>query len=290
MIWFELRVLGVSKESLDDLSDFLEQQGALSVTFADNEDEPIFEPELNTTPFWSETITTVIFNDRVERDECQLAVIESYPHAKLIASELEDKAWEREWLRDFKPTSFGRRLWICPIVCEPPDPGAVNIMLDPGLAFGTGTHPTTALCLSFLDGLDCEEKIVCDYGTGSGILAISALKLGAAHAYATDIDPQAITAIIDNAKRNAIDLSTLEAGLVDSIEVPQCDLVMANILAGPLVELAPKLISLVKPSGSLILSGILSEQLEEIIQAYTKLMTLERVEEKDEWQLVVLRR
>lgn len=265
MKWYELRVLGVDKAMLDSLSEMLEEKGALSVTFSDNQDEPIFEPELNTTPLWSDTSVTALFDDETTRERCVAVVKESFPNAKTATQAIEDKAWEREWLKDFKPMCFGKRLWICPSHYQVPDETAVNIILDPGLAFGTGTHETTSLCLTFLDGFALGAKTVCDYGTGSGSLAISALKLGARKAYAVDIDPQALTATKGNAARNGVRKNTLEIALVNEIELPQCDLVMANILAGPLVELAEKISSLVRPGGSLILSGILIGQLSGMI-------------------------
>lgn len=184
---------------------------------------------------------------------------------------------------NFHPMQFGKRLWICPSWREVPDPNAVNVMLDPGLAFGTGTHPTTALCLQWLDSLDLEGKTVIDFGCGSGILAIAALKLGAKRAIGIDIDPQAILASTNNAEANGV-ADRLELFLAkDQPADLQADVVVANILAGPLKELAPNIITLVKPQGDLGLSGILASQAESVCEAYAHDFNLDPVVEKEEW-------
>lgn len=197
--------------------------------------------------------------------------------------QIEDKDWEREWMDNFHPMQFGKRLWICPSWRPVPDESAVNVMLDPGLAFGTGTHPTTALCLQWLDGLDLANKTVIDFGCGSGILAIAALKLGAKQAIGIDIDPQAIQASRDNAERNGVSdrLSLFLAK--DQPENLQADIVVANILAGPLKELATPITQLLKKNGHLGLSGILTSQAESVCQAYQHSINLDDVTEKDEW-------
>jgi ribosomal protein L11 methyltransferase len=185
---------------------------------------------------------------------------------------------------------MGNRLWICPSWCEPPDPNAVNINLDPGLAFGTGTHPTTAMCLAQLDASIEPGVDLIDYGCGSGILAIAGLKLGASKAFAVDNDPQAVTATLDNAQRNAIAKEQLEVFLVSQADAKArlrpVDLVIANILAGPLAALAPTLIDLIKPGGRLILAGLLSEQAAGLIDTYKPWVALTAVEEKDGWTLL----
>ncbi|MGL5738761.1 MAG: 50S ribosomal protein L11 methyltransferase, partial [Plesiomonas shigelloides] len=197
--------------------------------------------------------------------------------------QLEDKDWEREWMDNFHPMRFGQRLWICPSWREVPEPEAVNVMLDPGLAFGTGTHPTTALCLEWLDGLDLVGKTVVDFGCGSGILAIAALKLGAARAVGIDIDPQAITASRDNAERNGVS-DRLELYLPkDQPQDLLGDVVVANILAGPLRELAPLISVLPKSGGHLGLSGILESQAESVADAYREKFVLDPIAEREEW-------
>ena len=195
---------------------------------------------------------------------------------------LEDQDWSRAWLDDFKPMRFGEQVWICPSVYSPPEPNAVNILLDPGLAFGTGTHPTTAMCLTWLDGHPPQDKTVIDYGCGSGILALAAGKLGAKRILAVDNDPQALLATRDNSANNQL-ADRIETFLPDALPHLHCDLLLANILAGPLIELAPIFHTLVKPGGELVLSGLLQSQAETIIQAYKTMFTLNVEQQLEEW-------
>jgi ribosomal protein L11 methyltransferase len=202
---------------------------------------------------------------------------------------VENQEWERVWLTDWKSMRFGRRLWVCPTAAElPDDPDAVVVRLDPGLAFGTGTHPTTALCLQILDSLPVAGRSVIDYGCGSGILGIAALKLGAAHVWAVDLDPQALLATRDNAMRNGvssgIDVQGIEVGL------RQAYCVMANILAGPLIELAPTLTEACEPGGYLLLSGLLKTQAYEVKAAYGHAFDMVQVVERDDWCCIYARR
>ncbi|VEH65541.1 50S ribosomal protein L11 methyltransferase [Rodentibacter pneumotropicus] len=200
--------------------------------------------------------------------------------------QIEDKDWEREWMDNFHPMQFGKRLWICPSWREVPDENAVNVMLDPGLAFGTGTHPTTALCLEWLDGLDLKGKTVIDFGCGSGILAIAALKLGAKSAVGIDIDPQAILASRNNAEQNGV-ADRLQLFLSDEKPTAlKADVVVANILAGPLKELYPAISRLVKENGELGLSGILETQAQSVCETYAQTFTLDPVEVREEWSRI----
>jgi ribosomal protein L11 methyltransferase len=200
---------------------------------------------------------------------------------------LEDKDWEREWMQHYRPMLFGQRLWVCPSWLEPPDPGAVNLLLDPGLAFGTGTHPTTALCLTELDAMGLEQKIAVDYGCGSGILAVAALKLGAARVLGVDNDPQALAASCDNATRNNIAAERLPVALPEQVEQPawadQADLVIANILAGPLIDLSDTLLTFLKPGGELLLSGLLRSQAATLSAHYAERIDLQIAGEKEGW-------
>ena len=173
---------------------------------------------------------------------------------------LEDKDWVREWMDQFHPVQFGARLWICPSWLTPPEPTAINVMLDPGLAFGTGTHATTALCLEWLDSAPLSGKLVIDYGCGSGILGIAALKLGGNKTYAIDIDPQALLATRQNAEQNQITDQQLEVYYPQSCPLDMADILIANILAGPLASLAQTLNSLIRPGGLLALSGVLEHK------------------------------
>lgn len=273
---------GLAEQLLDAL-------GAASITFTDAADQPIFEPDLNTTPLWQQSRCTGLFDS--EQDiagvvtQCQSIL--KLPANALQVENLEDRDWERAWLDDFKPMLFGERLCICPTAFEPVT-GKLNIMLDPGLAFGTGTHPTTRLCLEWLDrNADLvNNKQVLDYGCGSGILAIAAGLLGANKLDGVDIDPQALTATHSNAERNGVD-AIIENFLPNAFDHKQAeqqyDVVLANILANPLIELAPTLCRFIKPGGHLVLSGILAEQAQQVIDAYASRINFSEPAEHEGW-------
>lgn len=284
MSWLQLR-LAITPEQAPALEDQLLELGAVSVTFMDAEDQPIFEPDLGTTPLWSNTHLLALFEADTD-SEALLQHLRLLWQAELPAHELEqieDQDWERSWMDNFHPMRFGQRLWIVPSWHAAPEPDAVNLLLDPGLAFGTGTHPTTSLCLQWLDAQQLRGKTLIDFGCGSGILAIAGLLLGAEHAVGTDIDIQALEASRDNAQRNQIADEHFDLYLPEHMPAAPADVLVANILAGPLVSLAPQLASLVKPGGLLALSGILAEQTEEILQAYQGDFELDPVAEQDGW-------
>ena len=284
MSWLQLR-LAITPEQAPALEDQLLELGAVSVTFMDAEDQPIFEPDLGTTPLWSNTHLLALFEADTD-SEALLQHLRLLWQAELPAHELEqieDQDWERSWMDNFHPMRFGQRLWIVPSWHAAPEPDAVNLLLDPGLAFGTGTHPTTSLCLQWLDAPQLQGKTLIDFGCGSGILAIAGLLLGAEHAVGTDIDTQALEASRDNAQRNQIADEHFDLYLPEHMPAAPADVLVANILAGPLVSLAPQLASLVKPGGLLALSGILAEQTEEILQAYQGDFELDPVAEQDGW-------
>lgn len=285
MPWIQIKINSTG-ENAEPLSDALIDVGAVSVTFQDTHDNPVYEPLPGETRLWGDTDVIGLFDAETAMDDV-VAELSQHPllgsnfHHKI--EQIEDKDWEREWMDNFHPMRFGERLWICPSWRDVPDPNAVNVMLDPGLAFGTGTHPTTSLCLTWLDGLDLQGKIVIDFGCGSGILAIAALKLGAAQAIGIDIDPQAIQASRDNAERNGVS-DRLSLYLPhQQPENLQADVVVANILAGPLRELAPLISVLPKAGGHLGLSGVLASQAEGVCEAYIERFTLDPVAEKEEW-------
>ena len=280
MPWIQLRI-NTTNEFAEEISEQLEQSGAVSVTFQDTYDNPIFEPLPGETKLWGNTDVVGLYDAQTNTDELKAILnLEQYSYK---IEQLEDKDWEREWMDNFHPMQFGQRLWICPSWRDVPDPNAVNVMLDPGLAFGTGTHPTTALCLTWLESLDLKNKLVIDYGCGSGILAIAALKLGAKRVIGIDIDPQAIQASNDNAQRNGVN-DKLELYLAKDIpDNLQADVVVANILAGPLKELEPQINKLVKSHGELGLSGILATQSSSVCSAYQTHFDLDPVVEQDEW-------
>ncbi len=268
--WTQIRLRTDSKLS-DTVSDLLEQLGALAVTFEDAADSPILEPRPGERRLWPRTDVIGLFAKGTDPEpilKSLQAVLGD--HVPMAATALEERNWIRAWMDQFKPVKCGRRLWICPSWLHVDEPGAVAVMLDPGLAFGTGTHPTTWLCLNFLDSLDLEGKTITDYGCGSGILAIAALKLGARQALGVDIDPQAIQASEENARRNGVeDRFKLSLG-APAEGLQKADVTVANILAGPLAELEGEIASLTAKGGRLALSGILDYQADEVCLAYEK--------------------
>jgi ribosomal protein L11 methyltransferase len=276
--------LTTDPQHADALEDALLEAGALCVTLNDNADQPLFEPGVGETPLWDSTQICGLFDAEHDID----AVL---AHLQNVLGEipqhhidiLEDKDWVREWMAHYQPMRFGERLWICPSWTPPPDPNAVNLLLDPGLAFGTGTHPTTALCLRWLDAQDLKGKTVIDYGCGSGILAIAALLLGAEHALCVDNDPQALTATRDNAERNNIDLSRLTICLPQHTPDTKADVFIANILAGPLISLAEKFASLSKPNAPIVLSGILANQANTVSDAYSEWFDMQPAVQDEDW-------
>ncbi|MDY6216168.1 50S ribosomal protein L11 methyltransferase [Actinobacillus porcinus] len=285
MAWIQIR-LNSTNERAETISDFLEELGSVSVTFMDSQDTPIFEPLPGETRLWGNTDVIALFDAETDMNPILTALQESQLLEQGFAykiEQIEDKDWEREWMDNFHPMKFGKRLWICPTWREIPEPDAVNVMLDPGLAFGTGTHPTTALCLEWLDSLDLEGKTVIDFGCGSGILAIAALKLGAKSAVGIDIDPQAILASRNNAEANGV-ADRLQLFLSDDKPADlKADVVVANILAGPLKELYPVISQLPKAQGDLGLSGILATQAQSVCDAYAQTFELDPVVEREEW-------
>lgn len=322
MAWLQLR-LQTDAETAEALSAYLHLLDAAAVTLQDAADQPLFEPALNTTPLWAATWVIALFTENTDPDKIVAFIHKQFSSSNIIyypVELLEDQVWERAWLEHFRPMCFGQRLWICPSTSTPPDPGAVNIILDPGLAFGTGTHATTALCLTWLDANAhlIKNKTIVDYGCGSGILAIAALKLGAAAVWAVDHDPQALEATRDNAQRNQLDLNKLhvvssteflsisqhepfltvtqrEQFLAVTQQLPALDvvdIVIANILAQPLLELAPLFAKLLSLHGIVVLSGILEQQVAAITTTYQQWFTIndDDVAIRDEWVRVVGKR
>lgn len=251
-----------------DVEDALLEAGARSVTLSDAGNDPVLEPAPGETPLWQKTRITGLFDGGTDPRAIRASLTASLELPNLPThrvEHLEDRDWEREWLTDFGPMRFGERLWICPTGHEVDTDLAVVVRLDPGLAFGTGTHPTTALCLEWLDGIDLAGKSVLDYGCGSGVLAIAAMRLGAGAATAMDIDPQAVIATRQNAAANGVAVTVCRSA--DEIE-GQFDVVVANILAGPLVEFADSITSALARQGMLALSGVLCEQVDTVLAAY----------------------
>ena len=262
------------------MGEALEEAGAVSVSFEGADTEPLFETDWhNTTPVWKQTRVVALFPEDTDTTAVMSMVAAllslSAPPA-FSSAPVADQDWVRVWMDRWLPMHFGANLWVVPSWLTPPDVGAANIILDPGMAFGTGTHATTAMCLEWLAAHPPRNLEVIDYGCGSGILAIAALKLGAAHALGTDTDPQALAVSHENAERNQV-TERLALYLPDAVPAEACaDVVLANILAGPLVQLAPRLTALVRPGGRLILSGLLANQAEEVEAAYAAHFVLER--------------
>jgi ribosomal protein L11 methyltransferase len=270
-----------------------EELGALCVTLGDAANQPLLEPEPGQSPVWQQTRVTGLFaadqDPDLLRSRISLA-LDSELTRRLQLELLEERVWERAWLDDFHPMQFGQRLWVCPTGQLPTGEGeAVVVTLDPGLAFGTGTHPTTELCLRWLDGAELSAKKVIDFGCGSGILAVAALKLGAQQVLAIDHDPQALDATRANGEKNGVSDHLLVAN-PETLPDQPVDLLVANILAGTLIELEPLLATLTRPGGSIILSGILSDQAAEVSQAFTLDFIMGPAQQNQDWVLLEGRR
>lgn len=284
MPWIQLTI-EAEEQQLSQLEDALLEQGALAVTLQDNADQPLFEPPPGEIPMWQHTRVTGLFEadsnmDQVIKGLCRTLVIDALPAHKVEA--LEDRDWEREWLENFKPMQFGKRLWVCPSGHDLPDVEGVFLHLDPGLAFGTGTHETTHLCLEWLESMNLEGLKVIDYGCGSGILGIAALLLGAQSVEGIDNDPQALIASRDNATRNGV-ADKFELFTPETNPKHQADVLVANILAGPLITLNEAIAQQVKPGGYIALSGVLATQAHEVSTHYEQQFELTETVQRGDW-------
>lgn len=283
MAWLQL-IIPTNDTQADQLSDALMEHGAVSVTLQDMQDQPMLEPAIGTTPMWSQTRAVGLFDANQDLKQV-IKNVEQQLRKKIPdwkGEQLEDKDWIRAWMDNFKPMQFGERLWVVPSNFEPPQTDAVNILLDPGLAFGTGTHPTTSMCLEWLDANPPTGKDIIDFGCGSGILAIGAILLGAKHADAIDLDPQALLATIDNAEKNTVS-HNIKTYLPNQFENKTTTLLLANILASPLIELSSYFADLTKINGQIVLSGILAEQAEEVLAAYKTHFDIQLWKQQDDW-------
>ena len=287
MPWIQLKI-NSQAENAEQIGDMLSANGAQAVTFVDAKDTPMYEPKPGEVMLWPDTQIVGLYDAQYDMSH----VVSQLSKSKLLGKnfnhkldQLEDKDWEREWMVNFHPMQFGERLWICPSWRDVPDPNAVNVMLDPGLAFGTGTHSTTSLCLKWLDSLELSNSTVVDFGCGSGILGIAALKLGAKRVVGIDIDPQALLASQDNANRNDVG-EKIELYLPQHQPELQADVVLANILAAPLRELREVITAYCKNGGKLVLSGILDNQDEEINALYSQDFVMEPIAIDGEWARV----
>jgi len=284
MAWHQLSVI-TNENTAPKVADFFSDLGAVSVTYMDAEDEPVYEPGIGETKIWSNTQVIALYELDAEPELVKSLVFKQFPQAGLrswLAEEVADQAWERAWMEYYHPMKFADKLWVCPTGQEQYETGTVCLTLDPGLAFGTGTHPTTALCLEWLASHDLTGKVVIDYGCGSGILAVAAILLGAKEAHAIDIDPQAITATHDNALKNKVQ-DKIKCYLPENFSAFAADVVLANILAKPLIELADPISNLVKSGGQLVLSGILHEQAEAVAAAYQANVPMNPPVQQEDW-------
>ncbi len=288
MSWQNL-VLSAPDQLLDRIETRLIIAGALAISLTDAGDVAILEPAPGTTPVWPQSCLTALFPANLELAPLTQVLEDEFSLSEPIRiTPLEDQPWERACMADFHAMRFGQRLWIYPSWEAPPDSDAVNLCLDPGLAFGTGAHSTTALCLEWLDAHPPTRQLLVDYGCGSGILSLAALKLEAHQVWAIDIDPQALTATENNAKYNGISPDSLYVVEPDGLPSLKADLVIANILSGPLAELAPTLSELIKPGGQLLLSGILENQVDTVRSAYADdIESWEPVVDREGWVRLV---
>lgn len=290
MPWLQISV-HTSQNHAEQVEETLLQFGACSVTLKDAADEPILEPAPGETPVWQNIVATGLF-EATDKQAQLISNIQTTVEDEqcTISSEiLEDQNWTRSWMEHYQAMQFGERLWVCPWHIEPPEPEAVNLRLDPGLAFGTGTHPTTSLCLRWLDQNIQQPKNLLDFGCGSGILAIAALLLGLEQADGVDIDPQALEASLANAKANQVEERLrLFSSKQFSAEhgQQQYEIVVANILSGPLVELAPVLAEHTQVGGDIVLSGILKEQADSVIEAYTPYFKMDAPIFEEDWTML----
>jgi len=272
----------------------------VSVTYKDSLDQPILEPAPGEIPLWDEITLVGLFAQATNVDELHTALhlaasVNGLSLPTYELSNLRDTVWERTWMADYQPMQFGPQLWVCPTHCDKPDANAINLQLDPGLAFGTGTHPTTAQCLSWLGAKTArtttplEGQAIIDYGCGSGVLAIASLLLGAANAQAVDIDNQALIATRQNAVINGV-LDRIQVGQPESIEGAPVDILMANILFEPLTTLAERFAAMVRAGGVLVMSGILEHQVAELSMRYNQWFVFDPVSAQTGWALLTATR
>jgi ribosomal protein L11 methyltransferase len=284
MAWHQISV--ITQENLaPQLADFFSDLGAVSVTYMDAEDEPVYEPAIGETKIWSNTQVIALYELDADPELIKTQVYQQFNQDDLhdwVYEAIADQEWERAWMEYYKPMKFADRLWVCPTDQEQVESGTVCLTLDPGLAFGTGTHPTTALCLEWLASHELNTKTIIDYGCGSGILAVAAVLLGANCAHAVDIDPQAITATKSNALKNKVE-DNIKTYLPEQFTPFKADIVLANILAKPLIDMAEQICALVISGGQLVLSGILHEQAESVINAYQHQIIFNPLVQQEDW-------
>lgn len=273
MTWQQLHIQ-CEKNDADLTETLMLEAEALSISLDDAGDQPLFEPLPGESPLWDEVIITGLFDTHINLEALGQHIAQSVTASRAWVSQVDDKDWEREWMKNYHPIECANNLWIVPKWLTPPNPNALNVMMDPGLAFGTGYHATTRLCIDWLTTQDITDKVVIDYGCGSGILGVVALMLGAKQVYAVDIDPQAILATRQNAERNQVG-ERIQAFLPDKFQqfcqdnpILPADMITANILAKPLISLAPYFATLLKADGKIVLAGLIENQVDDVKTAY----------------------
>lgn len=282
---FQIKIEHCLRDELEPIEFVLEEHHSLSITLTDEEDAPILEPSPGTTPLWPKIIIHALYATQDEAQQTLQALQQQFPHLQNTLECVVQKDWERIHQDDFHPQCFADRLWIYPSWHALPSTDLPCLILDPGLAFGTGKHPTTLLCLQQLAQLSLDSLHVIDYGCGSGILALAALKLGASIVEAVDIDEQALLATKNNAEQNGLHHENLSINFPEALESP-ADLLIANILLGPLIELKERFAALLKTSGTLILSGVLEEQVPQLIASYPSHFYHQKTDVLDGWAVV----
>ena len=287
-MWQQLKIQ-LRSEDASSFEQILFDSDAISISYLDAEDQPVFQEEPGATPLWDNNFLLCLFNAKTDLGSllnmlrCNTKVLNN---KSLNIELIEDQDWERSWMKDFEPIQFGEKLWICPSWLSPPEPNAVNIKLDPGLAFGTGNHATTSLCLRWLDQADVRGSEVIDYGCGSGVLSIASALLGAVKVHSVDNDPQAISATIDNSRRNKVPGDVLTTYLPEAVPPVHADILIANILERPLIDLSEKFAELVKKGGYITLSGLLEEQIPSLLSCYDRWFDMEAPQVEQGWVLL----
>ena len=287
MDWLQIS-FQIEKSQADLISEVLTGLGSLSITYSDTLDDAIYEPPVGQTPLWDNVTVNALFSTDVNQEDIKASIFEICNVNALTSFILKDRVWEDECKKDFHSMKFGENLWVCPSwesQAELPS-DAIIINMDPGLAFGTGSHQTTSLCLEYLDNNPPKNIDVIDFGCGSGILAIAAAKLGALRVLAIDNDPQAVISSKDNVINNKCEGIIKTIHSEDEIDFEGCDLLIANILTNPLIKLAPTFAALVNPDGELLLSGILKKQVDRVVGCYSEYFTNLEVSNIDEWYRV----
>ncbi len=294
MAWLQLS-LDLEALDLATVHKCCEKLGALSVTLQDAGNDPVLEPLPGEMPIWNKTRVIALFElagsapatrDALRRRLADQLQVESH---LVSMEELPERDWISAWRKDARPSRFGERLWVCQDGQRPADPNAVIVDLDPGLAFGTGSHPSTALCLEWLSRAQLEGKTLIDYGCGSGILAVAAARLGASAVFATDIDEQALIATRENALKNGV-YDQITVLRPDELQARETDILVANILSNPLRQLAPRFAELVRPGGQIALAGILQEQACAVQQVYDKAFVIGQSGRNGDWAILAGRR